>query len=415
MPRPRAPIPAMISAAMLKEAGATLCHPRPFRAPGAIMARATTWSGPRRRAAWAAGLSRGGLRRRDPGRARGRANTWTSSARQLAGSVPERATGARRWSSPTSRSGRSAPARSRRSTRSVRCMVHLRAELTAASGRRSVGGAAALRRFGQARQRGGDIRRRGCRWRAGRRRQPEGRRFRPDRRGAGGGLRRGVPAPRFDRSRPGPRSRPTGPRGAVAMEGRHEDCNQRLRHRRTGAGLGPAPAGPRACALRGRRRAEAGGYVVDFWGAGYDVAEHGPDAGAGARRLRRPANCATSPPRAALASKVDTQVFQGLTGGRYLSLPRSAISARLIEACDGIPIRFGTSVTGSRIGRTASGLPLSDGTSAEADLLIGADGLHSAVRGAAFGPQKPNSSGSSACMSRRSNWRATGRATNWST
>ena len=87
-PPPRAPIPATSRRAMLRDVGAALRHPRPFRAPRR----------PRRDRRRGAGQGRGGagrradpdrLRRRDRGAAPGRARPRRWSRGQLDGSLPE--------------------------------------------------------------------------------------------------------------------------------------------------------------------------------------------------------------------------------------------------------------------------------------------------------------------------------------
>jgi 2-polyprenyl-6-methoxyphenol hydroxylase-like FAD-dependent oxidoreductase len=131
-----------------------------------------------------------------------------------------------------------------------------------------------------------------------------------------------------------------------------------------------------------------GGYVVAFYGMGHDAAERlgilpalikrHPGAfelvyvnGEGRRRF--------TVPRTAM---------QALLGERGLSLLRGDIEAALYEAvCDQAEIRFGTSV--ETITQDADGVHavLSDGTTEDADLLVGADGLHSKVRELVFGSE----------------------------
>ncbi|MCR8723878.1 FAD-binding domain [Frigidibacter sp. ROC022] len=130
-----------------------------------------------------------------------------------------------------------------------------------------------------------------------------------------------------------------------------------------------------------------GGYVIDFWGSGYAVAERMgliPDLlaeGYVMQRLRSVTRTGRT------SSSVDASLFGKITGGRYMSLERSALSARLVSACDGIEIRYGQPITG--IAQDVEGVTVRSAAGEERfDLAIGADGLHSALRGMVFGPQE---------------------------
>ena len=148
-PSARARITGDIAAAMLRDAGATPRHRRPFRA--ARRPRRDRRRGPRQ------GRGRPGapasladrLRRRDRGRARGgRDAEVVLAASSRAACRPGAAAG---WSSPTSRSGRSAPADADRG----RCRRDARAHprrAGAAVRRRGRGVPHALWRLGQGRR-----------------------------------------------------------------------------------------------------------------------------------------------------------------------------------------------------------------------------------------------------------------------
>jgi 2-polyprenyl-6-methoxyphenol hydroxylase-like FAD-dependent oxidoreductase len=70
--------------------------------------------------------------------------------------------------------------------------------------------------------------------------------------------------------------------------------------------------------------------------------------------------------------------------GPCLGLRRADLHALL---ADGVPVRLGLSV--ERIAQRAGGVAVtfSDGTARDYDLVVGADGIHSAVRRLAFGPE----------------------------
>ncbi len=138
----------------------------------------------------------------------------------------------------------------------------------------------------------------------------------------------------------------------------------------------------RAPALR------SGGYVIDFWGNGYDVAERmglGQDlesAGYHIRELRIVGD------RGERVAGFGVNGLQALAGGRFVTIPRSALSRMLFEkTAKRTETLFGDQVTAL--------LDEGDGVRVEFEraaprkfhLVIGADGLHSNIRRLAFGPE----------------------------
>jgi 2-polyprenyl-6-methoxyphenol hydroxylase-like FAD-dependent oxidoreductase len=133
----------------------------------------------------------------------------------------------------------------------------------------------------------------------------------------------------------------------------------------------------------------SGGYVIDFWGVGYDIAEKmglvpkirqlgyevkevrfvGRD---GRRRGGFPA-----------------EVFVRMTNGRFTSLRRSDLAAAIYLALDGkVETLFGDSVAAITEEGDCVRVGFEHAAEREVDLVVGADGLHSRVRQLAFGPQK---------------------------
>ncbi len=83
---------------------------------------------------------------------------------------------------------------------------------------------------------------------------------------------------------------------------------------------------------------------------------------------------------------VPAAVAQAAVGDRALSVFRGDVETVLYEAIrDVVTIRFGTTVESIEQDADEVRLRLSDGTPLEADLLIGADGLHFRVRELVFG------------------------------
>ena len=131
------------------------------------------------------------------------------------------------------------------------------------------------------------------------------------------------------------------------------------------------------------------GYVIDFWGLGYDIAEKMgflPDIlreGYHVQELR------IIDERGNRIAGFGTKVFEDLTGGRFVSLKRSDLSRVIFtKAVDGCEVIFDDSINRIIEDETSLRITFESGEERRFDLLIGADGLHSTVRTLAFGPQE---------------------------
>jgi 2-polyprenyl-6-methoxyphenol hydroxylase-like FAD-dependent oxidoreductase len=131
-----------------------------------------------------------------------------------------------------------------------------------------------------------------------------------------------------------------------------------------------------------------GGYVVDFWGRGYELAERMGimptlrRVGYEMRRLRMLDRHGRD------EALVELKGLREMLDGRFISLARADLAAAILEACRGIRAEYGVSV--GAIEQTGGGCiaTLTDGRREQFDLVIGADGLHSRVRELVFGPQR---------------------------
>lgn len=130
------------------------------------------------------------------------------------------------------------------------------------------------------------------------------------------------------------------------------------------------------------------GYVIDFWGVGYDIAEKMgllPDV---LRHGYRVESVRLVDRRGKTAAGFPVDVFRSSTGGRFTSLPRGELSAAVFRAIEGkVETVFSDGITGLEPHGDRMRVTFARGVPRECDLVIGADGLHSAVRRIVFGPQ----------------------------
>ena len=152
----------------------------------------------------------------------------------------------------------------------------------------------------------------------------------------------------------------------------------------------------RAPALR------TGGYVIDFWGRGYDIAERMGLPNAINRIGYYVRDSAyRGRPRQRVAG-FGTRVFDELTGGRYVTLARSDLSRLLFAKIkDVTEIIFGDEIVGLKEQADAVRVHFKHSGERRFDLVIGADGLHSEFAGSPS-DRNSNSRGNWATWWRRS-------------
>ena len=130
------------------------------------------------------------------------------------------------------------------------------------------------------------------------------------------------------------------------------------------------------------------GYVIDFWGLGYDIAEKMGLLSDITRLGYRTQELRIVDDSGRRLSGFGGELFRELTGGRYITLGRSDLSNliydRISKSCE---IIFGDSIVGLREAGAEVQVQFEHGGERRFDLVIGADGLHSRVRKLVFGPQ----------------------------
>lgn len=139
----------------------------------------------------------------------------------------------------------------------------------------------------------------------------------------------------------------------------------------------------RAPALR------TGGYIVDFWGLGFDVAER-----MDLLPVLRGVGYRIDEVRIVDAhghktGGLNAQVFRDLLGDRFLSILRSDLSRLIFESLQGrVRALFGDTITGIAQDSDGVAVAFARAPPERFDLVIGAGGLHSPVRSLVFGPSE---------------------------
>jgi 2-polyprenyl-6-methoxyphenol hydroxylase-like FAD-dependent oxidoreductase len=130
------------------------------------------------------------------------------------------------------------------------------------------------------------------------------------------------------------------------------------------------------------------GFVIDFWGLGYEIAERMGLAteigriGYHMRELR------IVDSRGERVAGFGTSVFRELTGSRFVTVGRSDLSQLLFDKIKGTTeVLFGDEIVGLKEEASAVRVQFKHADERQFDLVIGADGLHSKVRELIFGPE----------------------------
>lgn len=135
-------------------------------------------------------------------------------------------------------------------------------------------------------------------------------------------------------------------------------------------------------------RLRMGGYVIDFWGAGFDIADRMgilPEILQQGYEVQEVRAVDRSGRKVASFS---AKAFFRATKGRYTTVSRADLAATIFGKIDGkIEAIFGDSISRIEQNDQTVRVAFEHGPERDFDLVIGADGLHSVVRKLVFGSQ----------------------------
>ncbi|MEO8368658.1 MAG: FAD-binding domain [Candidatus Solibacter sp.] len=131
-----------------------------------------------------------------------------------------------------------------------------------------------------------------------------------------------------------------------------------------------------------------GGYVIDFWGSGFEVAERMGLL----EEIRRKAYLVEEVRAVDRSGKhiagFPATAFGRAICGRYVSLPRGELASAIFASIGpNVETLFGDSISAMRESDSGIQVSFESGVSRKFDFVVGADGLHSRVRELTFGPE----------------------------
>jgi len=114
-----------------------------------------------------------------------------------------------------------------------------------------------------------------------------------------------------------------------------------------------------------------GGYLIDFWGLGYEIAERMGLVPTLHERCYEMERMRMVDRDGREEAEMELAPMRELLQGRFISLARADLAAALFGACDGIPTHFGVSVAAIEQNDAGVVATLSDGRRERFDLPTG--------------------------------------------
>jgi 2-polyprenyl-6-methoxyphenol hydroxylase-like FAD-dependent oxidoreductase len=132
-----------------------------------------------------------------------------------------------------------------------------------------------------------------------------------------------------------------------------------------------------------------GGYIIDFWGKGYDLAERMgllprlEKVGYHVEEVRFVGDDGN------IRGGFSVGVLDRVTKGRFISLPRSELSAAIFAAIeDRAEVRFGEEIVALAQDGEGAAVRFASGAERRFDMVVGAEGIRSPTRELTFGPEE---------------------------
>jgi 2-polyprenyl-6-methoxyphenol hydroxylase-like FAD-dependent oxidoreductase len=131
-----------------------------------------------------------------------------------------------------------------------------------------------------------------------------------------------------------------------------------------------------------------GGYIIDFWGSGFDVADRMDLLEEVRRKGYRVEKVKVVDRAGQRVAGFSATAFTRATAGRYVSLPRGDLAESIFDRIKSrVETIFSDSIESMAQGSSGVRVDFASGVQREFDLVVGADGLHSRVRELTFGPE----------------------------
>ncbi|MBX3136291.1 FAD-binding domain [Candidatus Obscuribacterales bacterium] len=131
------------------------------------------------------------------------------------------------------------------------------------------------------------------------------------------------------------------------------------------------------------------GYVIDFWGVGYDVAGKMDVLADLNKKGYHAKEVLLVDKHGRRAGGFSTDIFTSNLDGRFVSLLRGDLAETLYRSIEGrVEVIFGDCIKSIRMTEEAAEVEFDGGAKRNFDLVAGADGLHSVVRSIAFGAEE---------------------------